>query len=219
MERCVIHHTSYIVPSSQLPALKDAGPVGPLATEGIRVTQSPCPDSLSHYFSLWGLWSLHLTFFSVPWDHGPLYKAPQAKQSKIDALPMACHAWEGSPFNERSSPFFPISGSHTGHQSGSLKPGRQEFNLYSSQNINDLPHSPNLPGPLTSPTQNLSEGPGSSWNNMWFTLPFGQRGWSSERIRKFGGKVSIYILTMETSPCYCHPRPWPFFLILPLLPN
>lgn len=62
---------------------------------------------------------------------------------------MAGHAREGSQFNAWSSPFFPISRSHTGHQSGSSEPGQQEFNLYSFRNTNDPLHSPNLPGPLS----------------------------------------------------------------------
>lgn len=162
MERCVIHHTSYIVPSSLLPALKDTGPGG--APWPRREQESPSRHVLT---------ACHIIFPCGGSDPSIQHSSQspetmglsiqgspgKAKQSKIDALQTAGCAREGSGFNARSSPFFPISGSHTGRQSGSSEPGQQEFKLYSSWNTNDPPHSPNHPGSLTSPAQDLSEVP------------------------------------------------------------
>lgn len=82
---------SHILYCSLLPAPSPEGyraRRGPLATEGTGVTQSPCSDSLSHYFSLWRLWSLHPTLFSVPWDHGPLYtRLPRQSKAEQDWCP------------------------------------------------------------------------------------------------------------------------------------
>jgi hypothetical protein len=86
MERCVIHHTPYIVPSSKLPALKVSVPGR--APWPLREQESPSRHVLTacHIIFPCGGSDPSSNPLLSPWDQRPLYKALQAKQRKIDAL-------------------------------------------------------------------------------------------------------------------------------------
>lgn len=155
MERCVIHHTSYIVPFLQLPALRNTGPYKGMRGGGGMEGVSGDWGSRSHPVAMF--WQFVTLFLSVgalipssnpllsplrPW---PLYKAPQAKQSKIDALQMASWAREGSQFNAWNSPFFPSQVPTVDTKVGAWSQGIKNSTFIHLSQTNGLSHYPNLP--------------------------------------------------------------------------
>lgn len=161
MERRVIHHTSFVVLSSQLPALKDT-----------VFNRAPCPLREQELPSCHVLTAYHIFFpvgALIPLSNlllSPLRSwasipgsSIKAKQGKIDVLQKSWPCPVGFLVQYMEQPILPHLGFSHWIPTQELRSREARIQPLFIPNTNDAPHSPNLPGFLTLPSQNVSEMP------------------------------------------------------------